>query len=349
MSSRKRDREEENIQIKVAYGMSLAADSFVLRALSSCARALPADAAEWDVSGLLYDGQPFSRETVACWLQCGYSHIYAEDSQLEPESIAQLSTVTGLAQVLAFAQAVGSFKGLVRAACSQLQQLKFVVQLPQQEEGLELPLSGYIYYFGGVMDKQLVQYNLQDRVEIGPPLDSAEQRCDVQQQAAKQAAALLQLAHALRLQPLLDMLHQFILHNVLPGGVRLLCGTMGFIFTDAVLEAAIGSSTLSKEAYISSVLSHPCSLAPVEVGHTSLLKAIGTPVYHTSTKLLKFDAQLLRDFAKGKAGDTVKVELDLFRKGKIKLQPVAGSTFVILPAQLLLGYSLSDAADLGAF
>jgi hypothetical protein len=48
------------MHIKVAAGQHLEAESFVLRSFSVCARNLPAAAEEWDVSGLLIDGQPFS-------------------------------------------------------------------------------------------------------------------------------------------------------------------------------------------------------------------------------------------------------------------------------------------------
>jgi hypothetical protein len=210
MSSAKRAREDEDIQIRVAAGQPVAAESFVLRSFSSCARSLPADAEEWDVSGLLFDGQPFSHETVSCWLQCCSSSIYGA-AVLDSDSISMLSTVTGLAQVLAFAQAVGSFMGTFQAACSQLQHLKFVVQLPEQV--LELPMAGYTYYYSNTNDKQLVQYNMKCALKLGDVLASAEQCRDVQRGVAKQLSALLQLGTVLRLQPLLTVLHQFLLLN----------------------------------------------------------------------------------------------------------------------------------------
>lgn len=58
---------------------------FLLRAHSYCARALPADAAEWDVSGLLWDGKPYGREAVVCWLQC--LHCAVHDEELDSDSI----------------------------------------------------------------------------------------------------------------------------------------------------------------------------------------------------------------------------------------------------------------------
>jgi hypothetical protein len=101
---------------------------------------------------------------------------------------------------------------------------------------------------------------------------SAEQRGEVVQQVAQQLSLLLQMAHVLHLQALLDVLHSFIQRNVLPGTSYLLTGSTGLVFTDAVLDAALGSSTLSKEAYVSSVMSQPCSLAPGDMRHSSLLK-----------------------------------------------------------------------------
>jgi hypothetical protein len=350
MSSRKRAREDEDIQIRVAAGEPLAAEACMLRTLSSCAKALPADAAEWDVSGLMYEGQPFSRETVSCWLNCARSLTEGLE-ELSEQDMQQLSTVAGLTQLLTFADAVGSRGGLCRAACSQLQQLKFVVQLPEQV--LQLPVASTSYRFSN-SSRQLTQSDLQSLVKIGNPLVSAEQCHDVQQQVAKQASALLQLAHVLRLQPLLDVMHGFLLHNVTKcASKRLLSGSAGLVFTDAVLEAALGSSTLSKEAYVSSVMSQPCSLTPGAIGHSSIFKPVGPKSYDTVGDVLMFDAELLQDFAGGRAGDRVKVSLCLFEDRYVGMAvltlPAAASNPIMLPAQLLLGYSFSGAAALENF
>jgi hypothetical protein len=81
-----------------------------------------------------------------------------------------------------------------------------------------------------------------------------------------------------------------------------------------------------------------------------LFKPVGDPKYDNDHKVLFFDAQLLRDFAGGRAGDIVQVTLDLFGstsgEGLIHVQNPKCSTFVALPAQLLLGQSFSDAAAL---
>jgi hypothetical protein len=253
----------------------------------------------------------FSRNTISCWLSCA-QHFLDGTVELALHDKQQLSTVTGLTQVLAFADAVGSCLGLGKFACSQLQQLKFVVQLPEQVRGL--PVNGYAYWFNH--DKQLYRNSLQPAsVRVGAPLASIEQYQDVQQQVAAQLSALLQLAHVLRLQQLLDVLHSFVLQNVGTATSCLLAGVVGLVFSDAVLEAALGStSTFSKEAYISSMLSQPCSLTPGNIGCSSLLKPVGPKRYDTQNEVLVFDAELLRDFAGGRAGDTVKVALDLFGK-----------------------------------
>jgi hypothetical protein len=68
---RKRSRaasQDDDFRIKTAAGDPIPAKSFLIRTFSSCAEQLPAGAEEWDVSGFLFDGEPFSRETVK-WLQ----------------------------------------------------------------------------------------------------------------------------------------------------------------------------------------------------------------------------------------------------------------------------------------
>jgi hypothetical protein len=130
---------------------------------------------------------------------------------------------------------------------------------------------------------------------------------------------------------------------------------MGLVFSDAVLEAALGSSTLSKEAYISSVLSQPCSLTPGSVGHSSLLEPVGPRTYDTDKDVLKFNAQLLQDFADARSGDLVRVELDLFgtgdigQQGTVTIRSTSRPQRMDLPVQLLLGSTIPCAASLEEF
>jgi hypothetical protein len=134
MSSRKRNRqtassavvEDGQCTIKLADA-SLAADFTALRACSSCARGLPVDAQEWDLSGLQVDGQPVSRATVEAWLACVDSVLAG--SPLDGSRKEQLSTATGLQQLLPFADAVGSLGGVMNACLSELKDLKLLVQV----------------------------------------------------------------------------------------------------------------------------------------------------------------------------------------------------------------------------
>lgn len=347
MGSRKRSRETD-MAIKVASGDPIEADSLLVRTSCDNARGLPAPADVWDVSGLLLDGQPFARDTVSCWLNCACSAVHGM-AELNEQDVQQLSTVAGLAQVLAFADAVGSYKGLCNAACSQLKQLKFVVQLPVQV--LELPVAGNVYQVR--KPQQVMQVNLQEKSDIGAPLATVKQWEDVQQQVGKQLSALLKVAHVLRLQLLLNTLHEFVFCSACTS-TSLFEGRLGLVFTDAVLEAAMGSSALSKEAYVSSVLSRPCSLTPGD--SSSLLKPLSKPVLTEQSKMLTFDAQLQREFAGGSVGDTVKVGIDFFEFGRVVIanhedltSRATAKRKVVLPAQLLLGKSFQDEAALVKF
>jgi hypothetical protein len=344
MGSRKRSRDVD-MHIKLAAGASVPAESFLLRKISDVARDLPAASAEWDVSGLLLNGQPFSNTTVQCWLDCAYYPLYGT-AELDPEDLQHISTVKGLHDVLAFAHAVGSPEGLLKAACSQLKSLKFVVQLPEQT--LELPLSAHSLYFRAASQQesqedghQLAQISLREAALLGGPL-TAQQRSQVQRTVATQAGELLRIAHVLRLQVLIDAVHNFVFASAL-GTASVLYGFLGLVFTDAVLEASLGSSTISKETYISSVLSRPCSFTSGIIGLYSLLKPLGAITAKPSTDVVEFDAQLLCDFAGASKGETVHAELDLFAaEGGARICLSRGTVSCLFPAQLLLGSVVHD-------
>jgi hypothetical protein len=164
------------------------------------------------------------------------------------------------------------------------------------------------------------------------------------QQIAVQTAALLQLAHALHLQPLLDAMQGFIFLSTRAQG-SFLDGVLGQVFTDAVLQAALGSSTVSKETYISSVLTRPLSLVNTRLSSEGLLKPIGGFKVDPGTGKMTGDAQLLRDFLGAKAGQAVTVGLDLFAEDGLALGlqlSDESNALTWLPARLLLGNNISD-------
>jgi hypothetical protein len=208
MSQRKRAREEDHdLQIKVASGQCIGAKSLIVRAFSECAEQLPAGAQEWDVSGFLLNGSPFSLETVQCWVNCAYAARHGV-AELGTDDIAQLSTAKGLHLVLSFAHAVLSVKPLYDAACSQLGTLKFVVQLPEQTVQPVMQAGALLFSDSNLL--QLTCFSLSGEARVGDPLTSKQQQKEVRHEIAAQTGSLLHMAHELHLQQLLDALHNFI-------------------------------------------------------------------------------------------------------------------------------------------
>lgn len=132
MGSRKRGRqqvaaEDGLISIKLANSSSrgqqgiLSAKATILRSCSSCAEGLPADAQEWDISQLRVEGEPVQRSTAVAFLNCCYSRIM--DSEFEKQQQDPRTKASSLAQLLAFADAVGGTRGVLAACLSQLDHL----------------------------------------------------------------------------------------------------------------------------------------------------------------------------------------------------------------------------------
>ena len=266
---------------------------------------------------------------------------------LSQQDKQQLSTVTGLTQVLAFADAVGSVRGVCSAACSQVKQLRFVVRLPEQV--LQLPLDSCSYCWRQMdFGKQLERVSLQANMPHtgGASLASVKQCENVNQRVADQASALLRLVHVLHLPPLLDVLHQFLLLNVKPASSgHMLSGLGGMVLTDAVLEATLGSSTLSKEAYVSSVMSQPLSLTPGSTGYSSLLKPVGPITYDAVIDTHECDAQLMQDFAGGRAGDTVHVAVAMFGASRTTDHTTeSGSGIIMMATSPSINFEFAGAA-----
>lgn len=210
---------------------------------------------------------PFSLQCVSCWLDCGYSMLYGP-AELDTQDIELLTTAQGLLEVLCFCQAVGSPDGLLKAACSHLEELTFVVDPPHPAATVQVQLSAGLF--------------------------EGSWECEVQQQVATQTADLLLIAHMLRLQPLLDALHGFVFRASLPTS-SLLYGALDSVFTEAVLDVALGSGYLSKDVYLSSVLAQPASFAPGTVGQHGFFKPTGAVTFVRVRDSLKVRAQLLQD------------------------------------------------------
>lgn len=174
---------------------------------------------------------------------------------------------------------------------------------------------------------------------------SLEQSVKLKQQLAGQIGALLCVAHVMRIQPLLNALHKFILWATVIADEGLLHGVLSMVFADQVLQEALGSSIISKESYIKSVLTRPVNLCASDRAGPSLLEPVGDfdiDAYGSST----FRAKLLQGFVGGKAGEEVYAVLEL----RSLLDPDWGAglrlslndNVVWLPVQLLLGTHESD-------
>lgn len=159
------------------------------------------------------------------------------------------------------------------------------------------------------------------------------------------------MGHVLRQQRLIDALHSFLFWST-AGEDGLLYGVLSLVFSDAIVEAAIGSGTISKQEYINSVLSKPCSLASEYLGFHRLFTHIGMPKAVVGQPgALKFQARLAQDFGGGKAGDTVYAQLDLFRLGDddgLWIEHAETGHEIWLPVQLWLGSSVSSAEEMHA-
>jgi hypothetical protein len=98
-------------------------------------------------------------------------------------------------------------------------------------------------------------------------------------------------------------------------------GVLGLVVTDAVLSAALGSSTLTKEAYINSMLTQPYAVGDRNDGAPRLLKPLSVSEFTVDKAdgQLEFVAELLRDVAGTRAGSLVSVKLDLINAEELTL------------------------------
>lgn len=173
-------------------------------------------------------------------------------------------------------------------------------------------------------------------------------------QVAEQTELLLFVAHKLPLQPLVLHMHNFLYSSLCcihdHGCIELFDGPpVHMVFTDRVYEAATSGLGMTKELFLSSVLSRPGSFADAHgcpagcTGHVPLLRPVGEIKVGTHNRL-HCPAQLQQPFLGWPAGERMNVVLDLFDSGA----PTIGlaQAGVSLPAQLLLGSAVQSIGDL---
>lgn len=318
----------------------ISANIHILRSCCSCAEGLPADAQEWDLRQLQINGTAVQRETVVAWLNCAYSRIletvFEEQSDSGDTCYAYYTeTVAGLAQLLAFADAVGSRAGILRACIRHIDELVLQVQLPFNT--FRLLTDGRAYYISRDHCLTYCSPTARSYSHTQFPDDEAEEA--FLQQAAQQTEALLFEAQRLQLQPLMDRLHSFVASGTFRDEA-IFYGRLEDIFTERVLTAALPAhaSQGAKEDWISSVLTLPCGFSQHQnVNH--LLDVRSDP-YGRHRDPIFFSASLRQDFMGSRAGDRVDVEVDLFDRSVIQIGRVTW------PVQLLLGRPVVSEGDL---
>jgi hypothetical protein len=208
---------------------------------------------------------------------------------------------------------------VLKAACSKLQELVIKVQLPDRTIQLPVcPAQDCAYQLDGI--DQLAAVSVTGETVIGRNITSEDEVQDIRQQVAAQTAALLLVAHVLHLQPLVDAVHRFIRLSTW-SQMSIFAGHLPEVFPDAVVEAALGSSTVSREAYISSVLTQPCSLVDTRLSSQGLFQPVGKFI-DAFTGTVTVQAHMLRDFAGAKAGQQANVTLDLFNEDGLQYWPL---------------------------
>lgn len=212
----------------------LLADQHIIRSCSVVGAGLPSDAAVWDLSTMLVDMEPVTRATVVAWLNCTYQRIAERD--FEPQGQDEVGTAVGLCKLLAFADAVGSRRGIVSACAELAQEVQLVVTIPvpanpavsptvqQVSTTIRLLTDGGAYSIeplfegapAGLFEGQLFYSSALERYSLGALLpykgiqanEQAVQRLLLA--AARQTEALLFEAQRLELHALKQRMLRFI-------------------------------------------------------------------------------------------------------------------------------------------
>jgi hypothetical protein len=156
------------------------------------------------------------------------------------------------------------------------------------------------------------------------------------QQVAQQTEELLWWAYRLQLPTLADKLHAFVRHNAAFTN-SILRGHLQHVFTDRVLDAALGPNQMGRNTWINAVLSEPAA----SVTGSALVSSLLVPENADAVKPFNnmvFRAKLARPYMGAAAGSVVDVTLSLFDNS---IACMGGGGLV---AQLQLGPHLNPAS-----
>jgi hypothetical protein len=151
---------------------------------------------------------------------------------------------------------------------------------------------------------QLFMWTLTKAGRVSVPASTEAEKIAFAKQVKAQCEQLLYLSYKLQLSQLADKLHAFLWSNAYCGSQEAI---MPSVFSDRVLDAAVGGNDMGREAWVRSCLSREVTLAAGS--DCDLLR----PYNLTSEQMqpIRFYAELQRDFMGTRKGAVVPVKLDL--------------------------------------
>jgi hypothetical protein len=244
----------------------------------------------------------------------------------------------GLTQLLLFADAVGSHKGLLLSCVPQAEVLHVSVKLGEQQ--LKLPAADW-YFFATLDDaRSFVQSNCrEDGIQLAEDVSTAQMEA-LKVQAAAQVEPLLHIAYRMQLRALRVIMCAFIKMNTNTVS-SLLFGAMRSVLTERVLDAAAGDKELVLQLVANHVSTEQGGMHPQRHAQ-QLLKPVG--LSEDQRHWMEFKAELMRDAFGQKQGDIVMVKLDLF--GSSASEPTLTVNNSCNIVQLLIGPVVWDASSM---
>jgi hypothetical protein len=315
----------EHLRIKLADPDSgyIDADRVTLQCYSSCARGLPASAEEWDISQLLIEGQPVQRETVVAYINAVSQHlnnqIVIEEQDGPPRSMK------GLASLLAFADAVGTSRGLLLAVDAQVSGAELVAEVKLGDLDLELTASGCYFFPKSGMRLTCVSpsISLEERIssKTVATAGSAEEKKRLVQQFIEQVEALMHLALQLQLPQLQRMMQQCLSCNSCWDGSLLnTAEAMKAVVSARVMNAGTAAGCCALQEAVMNLSS--MRLGTFGGGSLPHRHQLVRPLNLTAKQQqpMEFKAGLLEDYLCYRKGQVVDVTLDLFNSSVLNLQ-----------------------------
>jgi hypothetical protein len=234
----------------------------------------------------------------------------------QPDSPAH--TLAGLAQLLAFAEAVGTREVLLAAIDAQISAAApLVAEVQMGEQQLQLPADS-CYYFDCVKPLQLWCCSAGTGTKVSTA-GSAAERESMRQQFVQQVEALLYLAYKLQLRHLQQVSRRCIANNSCFRGSLLSSGDyLRSVMSRRVVDAAAGCGAGQAALMVSSSTELCAILEDQLTARRQLLKPLDLTAAQMES--LNFKAEVQEDFNGFTRGQIVHVELDLFNCSQIYIR-----------------------------